>query len=124
MLRKHGLPESLVRIVITLHEDTLYEVKMTNTKSEKYKLRRGFREGCPSSCTIYNFVHNVAEESKSCTRATLPLTIGRHDDEAELEEMLIKVLAFADDTTAVGRLKDKELIDQCIQQVFADHAKK
>ena len=36
---------------------------------------------------------------------------GKHDDEVELEEMLIKILAFADDTTAVGKLKDKEMID-------------
>ena len=34
--------------------------------------------------------------------------------------MLIKILAFADDTTAVGKLKDKE----CIQRVFAHHAEK
>ena len=49
---------------------------------------------------------------------------GKHDDEVELEEMLIKILAFADDTTAVGKLKDKEMIDQCIQRMFADHAEK
>ena len=33
-------------------------------------------------------------------------------------------MAFADDTTAVGKLKDKEMIDQCIQRVLADHAEK
>ena len=38
--------------------------------------------------------------------------------------MLIKILAFADDTTAVGKLKDKEMSDQCIQQVFSEHAEK
>ena len=37
VLRKYGLSENLVRVVSTLHEDTVYEVKMTNTKSEKYK---------------------------------------------------------------------------------------
>ena len=132
VLRKHGLPENLVRVVSTLHEDTVYEVKMTNTKSEKYKLRRGFREGCPSSCTIYNLVHNVAVEAlqeklegiKFMHMSHFAPHNGKHDDEAELEEMLIKILAFADDTTAVGRLKDKEMIDQCIQRVFADHAEK
>ena len=132
MLRKHGLPESPVRVVSTLHEDTVYEVKMTNTKSKKYKLRRGFREGCPSSCTIYNLVHNVAVESlqekleriKFMHTSCFAPHNGKHDDEAEMEEMLIKILAFADDTTAVGKLKDKEMIDQCIQRVFADHAEK
>ena len=132
VLRKHGLPENLVRVVSTLHEDTVYEVKMTNTKSEKYKLRRGFREGCPSSCTRYNLVHNVAVEAlqeklegiKFMHTSRFALHNGKHNDEAELEEMLIKILAFADDTTAVGNLKDKEMIDQCIQRVFADHAEK
>ena len=67
-----------------LYEDTVYEMKMTNTKSEKYMLRRGFREGCPSSCTIYNLVHNVAvealqekwRESSSCTQVVLLFTMG------------------------------------------------
>ena len=55
VLRKHGLPESLVRLVSTLHEDIVYEVKMTNTKPGRYELRRGFREGCASSCTTIQF---------------------------------------------------------------------
>ena len=132
VLRKHGLPESLVRVVSTFHEDTVYEVKMTITKSKKYKLRRDFREGCPSSCTTYDLVHNVAVEALQeklegikfmHTSCFVPHN-GKHDDEEELEEKLIKILAFADDTTAVGKLKDKEMIDQCIQRVFADHAEK
>ena len=132
ILQKHGLPQNLIRVVSTLHEDTNNEVKMTNTKSEKHKLLRGFREGCPSSCTIYNLAHNVAVEvlQRKLEGVRIMHTDhfvphnGKHRSEMELEEMLIKVLAFADDTTAVGVLKDREEIDQCSQQIFSEHAEK
>ena len=51
VFRRLGVP--------ALHESTAYVVRTGNGDSEVYGLQRGLREGCPSSCQVYNIFHNV-----------------------------------------------------------------
>ena len=59
VFRVLGVPESLVQVMTALHESTAYVVRTGSGDSEMYGLQRGLREGCPSSCQVYNIFHNV-----------------------------------------------------------------
>ena len=59
VLRRLGITEKTHSLLSGLHATTQYIVVTGLGKSKAYNLNKGFREGCPSSCTCYNLVHNV-----------------------------------------------------------------
>ena len=69
-LARGGVPESMLAVVRMLHYTTQYKVLTKIDESELFELRRGLREGCPSSCVIYNIYHEatlrrLAEKSEA-----------------------------------------------------------
>ncbi len=128
VMLNEGVPERMVRRLLGLHSETAYMVKTPLGYSDEYRLQRGFREGCPSSCVCFNFVHNrVVREYKRTAEETLPadsrvyctdhaptkatflgLTGGaaRADKvqaEAAGRHFMLDEVVFADDTGTLGR---------------------
>lgn len=58
VLRSLGLLEHALALLRRLHCTTVYRVRTSVEESEPYKLHRGLREGCPSSCIVYNLSHD------------------------------------------------------------------
>eukprot|EP00971_Amphidinium_carterae_P076073 1502858-Amphidinium_carterae.1 len=57
--KRLGLTAETIELMRGLHSTTEYIIQTPLGRSRPYGLLRGFREGCPSSCTGYNLVHNV-----------------------------------------------------------------
>ena len=123
MLAKLGSPSGTIGLLRRLHEQTHYVVRTKQGDSQVYTLQRGVREGCPSSCSILNLYHNevlkavktkMVDDDLTATgllkrsRSTLPQpkygTIGRGlDPGEELIELVLHLICFADDTSAITR---------------------
>ena len=59
VLQLLGVPTKMVTRLMGLHTQTEYVVRTQAGDSKPYKLLRGLREGCPSSCIVFNLLHNV-----------------------------------------------------------------
>ena len=62
LLKRNGLPPRILAVFRRLHSETLYSARLRSGDSRGYMLKRGLREGCASSCALYNIFHNCALE--------------------------------------------------------------
>ena len=120
-----------------LHSTTDYVIKTSLGQSTPYKLLRGFREGCPSSCAAYNIVHNVglwlltkgpdAFSGIECQRApsTAPLPrTGKWVDCLQSQTVQCQLLGFADDTSALCRLSEAAEVEERMIKTFMELGEK
>jgi len=117
VLQKVGIGPGLVNVCRQLHEGTLYTVRTNVGDSSTYKLGRGLREGCPSSCVLFNIVHNFGLQ---VLKDRLD-GVGIHFEKGELlESLTLKLVAFADDTTTIGKWTEQQASDRIVSEVFAE----
>lgn len=57
--RCFGLPSSLIQVIQNLHNNTRFIIRTRQGDSEPFKAAKGFREGCPSSPSLYNLYHTI-----------------------------------------------------------------
>ena len=57
--KKLGLPPRMANTIQCLNRKTLYLVRTRMGDSSTYRFRWGLREGCPSSCVVFNLFHNI-----------------------------------------------------------------
>ena len=60
VLRRSGVPEQCVTVMMGLHAMTRYCIRTRGDQSEWFQLSRGLREGCPSSPAEFNIFHSHA----------------------------------------------------------------
>ena len=110
LLKRNGLPPRILAVFRRLHSETSYSVRLRSGDSGVYTLKRGLREGCASSCTLYNVLHNCALEELNRVTPGIRLrcspslrcnerTRGDRRDAPPVEETLrcLHTLGFADD---------------------------
>ncbi len=130
ILSRFGVPEGLLHVLCGLHETTQYVVRTRNGDSEPYGLKRGLREGCPSSCVVYNLFHNAAlqalkrrtEDSAIHAGTDLHRPLPRPNSAStELQEFLFQLLAFADDTTVPAKQSNINAAEQIVTEVLREY---
>ena len=116
LLRRLGVPEPMISVLMGLHEGTVYRCRSRQGLSEPYRQQTGFREGCCTSPILYNIFHSFAVrdfEQRCAARLQLqyiperPFNIRMHKHPARGEQALLKellLLLFADDTTLLTRM--------------------
>ncbi|CAK0819626.1 unnamed protein product [Prorocentrum cordatum] len=121
VLAREGMPEHVIELLRRVHSTTLYTVRTKQGDSSNFSLFRGLLEGCPASCVVYNVVHNAALRAlqSRLPGVSVPYRIEaplprrpRADDDAVLEYML-RILGFADDTSA-GALFSRAADDEAL----------
>lgn len=131
VLRRLRIPEAFIQVLQGLHESTQYAVRTGMGDSAVYELARGLREGCPTSCVLYNLVHNVALwlllhkqtfNSGVAIASRIPRPLPRSREEPpddEMLQMILKVIGFADDTTTPTRYLEAEATERGVRELFA-----
>ena len=120
VLEKLGLPPRMMNTIQRLNRKTLYLVRTRMGDCATYRFRRGLREGCPSSCVVFNLFHNLAllklQQNLSEYAVRVAGSIARplprrgaefreaRDD--DWREVMLSVLGFADDTIVLCRKSD------------------
>ena len=113
----------MLNIIDALHGTTLYRVHTKTDITDPFTLARGLREGCPSSCVIFNLYPEISlRQLESKVRGTLlsysDATIvpgsrrdsggARASNDRSLATLCLKLLAFADDTVIISRYNQYE----------------
>ena len=62
IFRRVGMPTNMLQRLQQINEMTTYLVRTPIGDSETYTNKRGFQEGCPSSCVAFNIVQSIALE--------------------------------------------------------------
>ena len=133
VLKRNGLPPRILAVFRRLHGETSYSVRLRSGDSGVYTLKRGLREGCASSCTLYNVFHNCALEELN--RVTLGIRLrcspslhcngrarGGRRDAPLAEETLrcLHTLGFADDTTTIFPAPKLASVREQVTKVLGD----
>ena len=130
--KRLGLTEQTRQLMKGLHSTTQYVINTDTGRSKPYPLGRGFREGCPSSCTGYNLVHNVGlwlltegpDQIPGVvvqTRCDRPLPRnGRWNPDSEVPTFTIKTVGFADDTSTLQRKSKQVEVERQVLRTFQD----
>lgn len=133
-----GLPQELITIIRSLHSHTQFIIRTQQGDAEPFQSQKGFREGCPSSPTLYNMYHTVPiNQLVSEARALHPpagLTLGyfpkrplnkrvrklttKQTDQGVAEIYHLFILLFADDTTALTRRSQSAAIEELATRVL------
>ena len=129
ILRKYGIGERLLRVIMDLHETTKYMVKSREGLSEAWTNERGLREGCPSSPPLFNIFHQasmrIAAKARKRKAEETGLEVGisyrwvpgsafpnvsrwETSLNSEAKRVRIDKGLFADDTTITGKKKELE----------------
>ena len=128
VLAKLGVPEPMLRILQGLHETTRYVVRTKAGDSQPYTLARGLREGCPSSCVIYNIFHNVCLKKImthphvngiTYTSDASRLLCRGVPTGPDVRQITTKVAGFADDTSAPTRMTEYQQVETAIISTMA-----
>ena len=126
VLKKLGLPPRVMNTIQCLNRKTLCLVRTRMGDSSTYRFRRGLREGCPSSCVVFNLFHNLAllklqqnlseyairvngNIARPLPRKGVEFREARGDD---LREVMLSVLGFADDTNVLCRKRDASTVEE------------
>eukprot|EP00959_Pyramimonas_sp_CCMP1952_P450914 9440787-Pyramimonas_sp.AAC.1 len=131
VLTRLGVPPAMLNVLQGVHEQTFYVVRTSAGDSSTYELRRGLREGCPTSGILYTVFHNIVlwrlrEELQADQRVNLHHAPARplprateQPDEADLDAFIVHLLAFADDTTVLTRQKHSRAVEDMVIRIMA-----
>ncbi|CAK0849734.1 unnamed protein product, partial [Prorocentrum cordatum] len=139
VLRHRGVPEHVVTLLTHVRSDTEYRCRNQQGLSEPYHLYKGLREGCPSSCVVYLYFHDVVlrDAVQQLTAAghtgvtvrsppAPPAALKPMPREAHTrlrdswDEVLVDLVCFADDTALCGREGSVRERCQATAKVLAD----
>ena len=128
-LRKMGCDERLVCLLKTLHEDTRYTVRCSNTISDPFLLKRGVREGCPSSPVLYNLFH-AAPQNEMQEQLSGMILLASEEYFPERHPVAnnqchtpwsLSMLGFADDTNSLSTIEEGRKSEQVMSQALQRH---
>ena len=96
---------------ICLNRKTLCLVRTRMGDSTPYRFRRGLREGCPSSCVVFNLFRfeSTGTFPRPLPRKGVEFREARDDD---WREVMLSVLGIADDTNVFCRKRDATTIEE------------
>ncbi|CAK0812995.1 unnamed protein product [Prorocentrum cordatum] len=147
VLDNMGVHPAMLRVIRGLRETTSCRVDGAQGRSETYKLQRGLREGCPSSCIILNLYHSwvisqvqarirselgpkagVAVQSmgEQCVSQSLRTAVGSarrrllREVPTSLHLSRLLTLLFADDATMLSREAQRDDIERLAIEVMRD----
>ena len=124
-LAKREVPPKLISVMKRLHEKNEYTVRLPVGDSETYFLKQSVREGCPSSPIVFvahrdNGLQEIHEEiegtfieSKSGLRCRGWAPVG------DSVEYNLNCIGFADDTTTIGKVKDKQHVIDTVRRILS-----
>mmetsp|Transcript_73708 Transcript_73708/g.208752 ORF Transcript_73708/g.208752 Transcript_73708/m.208752 type:complete len:1462 (+) Transcript_73708:383-4768(+) len=128
VLARCGIPAGLIAVLSQLHDTTQFVVRTPLGDSEPFGTARGLREGCPSSCVVYNIYHNCALSALLQHLIGIPILASAVPSlavsrccESDLVEMVLKLLCFADDTTAICLVPDAKDTEQALVDILGLH---
>ena len=133
LLEKNDLPPRILAVFRRLHSETRYFVRLRSGDSSGYVLKRGLREGCASSCTLYNVFHNCALEELNRVTPGIRLRCSpllrcnektrngqRVAPPAEDALRCLHTLGFADDTTTIFPASQLASVREQVRTVLGD----
>ena len=136
LLKRNGLLPRILAVFRRLHGETSYTVRLRSGDSGVYSLKRGLREGCASSCTLYKVFHNCAlEELNGVTPGIRPRCSpslrcngrprgGRRDVPLEEETLrCLHTLGFEDDTTTIFPAPKLDIVREQVRKVLGDRGR-
>ena len=139
LLGRLGFPESMLQILRSLHNGTVYEILSKQGLSASYKLDRGFREGCCSSPGLYSVYHDTVMKqfrkqalqllrTRNLQTVTLRHVWGRpfhkrvykpHKHYGEEDALKLLDITFADDTSLLCRERARPLLEEQLQSTLS-----
>ena len=134
-----GIPEKLRNLEKGLMSCATYVVRSAGGDSEPFQLKRGFKEGCPSSCVQYNLYHTapINEYEELCEEigGGVAVTVSNSTDvyppggitgkklireSATWPTVWINMISFADDTNMIHRESKADERRAALTQTLAD----
>ena len=134
VLEMLGLPPRMMNTIQRLNRKTLYLVRTRMGDSATYRFRRCLREGCPSSCVVFDLFHNLAllklqqnlseyavrvagSIARPLLRRGAELREARDDD---WREVMLSVLGFADDSDVLCRKSGAAKVEEITVQKLSE----
>ena len=109
VLRKYGVPPSMLNVVRSLHDGMLAEVTVDGRVAPEFEVRNGLRQGCVIAPTLFNlyFALVVEQWRTKCREFGVDVLYkcgGKLVGERTRKPLNIRVteLLFADDAVAIG----------------------
>ena len=115
-LERVGIPPHACRLLKDLHSQTQYTIRTNTGEAEPFLMERGVREGCPSSCCIFNLYHGVALKAIDESLKGIRLVESTDhtcfpQDNVNGQEWKLAALGFADDTNGLtGKQEGEEAL--------------
>ena len=125
-LERAGIPPHACRLLRDLHSQTQYTIKTNLGEAEPFLMARGVREGCPSSCCIFNLYHGVAlkaidESLKGIQLVEAPDYTLFPNENVNGQEWKLAALGFADDTNGLTSKQEGDEALQAMDSLISYH---
>jgi ribonuclease HI len=139
VLSRFGACPRFVAVCRGLHEHTSITIKVLGGLSKEYVMKRGLREGCPSSPPLFNIYHHAVMEDFRGRRAQnaaknkltpgVPWSVkvigeiaGKNERPGTLhtEQLVLGDVEYADDTTIFALAPEFKAADEILKKTMTD----
>ena len=145
ILDRLAIPNWILRLLKSLHEDTTSKIKGRNELSEGWKPQCGLREGCATSPTLFNIYHSQVVRLAKALREEAakganeecglkwswragssmpPKHVRVATTRAGREKFEITESIFADDSTLIGRTSELKPGKEVVKQAMKEYEEK
>ena len=128
VLRKYGIPPTLVNIIRSLHDGMKTEVTMDGTTTPEIEVTNGLRQGCTIAPTLFNLYFNFVMEL--WRKRSKPFGVEVHykcggrlvgERTSRPLQTIATELQFADDAALVGSSREEiERAAQTLDEVASE----